>query len=389
MFNDCATATQMKIVIAPQEFKESLTGIEIALAMQRGVKRVWRDAYTELVPMADGGDGTLQSLVDASNGSVKTAVVEDPLGEPIEAEWGALGDGQTAVIEMARCSGLALLTAERRDPLITSTYGVGQLMLAALDQGYRHFIIGIGGSATNDGGAGMAQALGVRFLDADGKGLSKGGGALSSLERIDISGIDARLDETSIDVACDTNNPLCGETGASVVYGPQKGADPATIDLLDNALRRYGEIVARDVGKDVMHTPGSGASGGLGAGLMAFTNARLRSGADIVIEAVELREKLKDASLAIVGEGQTDRSTIFNKAPIALARIAKERGIPVIAVSGSLGEGYEQVLEHGIDAVFSVISRPMSLTEAMENTARFVADSTEQACRAIDLTLAG
>ncbi len=379
----------MKIVIAPQEFKESLKGIEIALAMERGVKRVWSDAVTELVPVADGGDGTLQSLVDASNGRVNSAVVEDPLGNPIEAKWGALGDGRTAVIEMARCSGFALLTPEQRNPLITSTYGVGQLMLTVLDQGYRHLIIGIGGSATNDGGGGMAQALGARLLDSDGNDLSKGGGALSSLERIDTSNIDGRLAETTIDVACDVNNPLCGETGASAIFGPQKGADPATVDMLDKALHGYGEIVARDVGKDVMHTAGSGAAGGLGAGLMAFTNARLRPGADIVIEAVKLADKLEDASLVIVGEGQTDRSTIFNKAPVAVAQLAKGRGIPVIAISGSLGEGYEQVLEHGIDAVFSVVNRPMTLTEAIENTAQFVADATEHACRAVDVTLSG
>ena len=252
----------MKIVIAPQEFKESLSGIEIARAMQEGVNRVWPDANTVLVPVADGGDGTLQSLVDASNGKVMSAEVEDPLGRPIKAEWGALGDGNTAVIEMARSSGLVLLAPQERDPTVTSTYGVGQLMLVALDAGFRHLIIGIGGSATNDGGAGMAQALGVRLLDSDGSELPRGGIALSNLAKIDISDMDPRIDDMSIDVACDVNNPLCGETGASAIFGPQKGADTDTVALLDVALHRYGERISVDLGKDVMDVAGAGAAVG-------------------------------------------------------------------------------------------------------------------------------
>ena len=278
----------MKIVIAPQEFKESLGGIEIAQAMREGVLRVWPDAETQLVPVADGGDGTLQSLVDASDGEIMTATVDDPLGRPIDVVWGALGDGRTAVIEMARSSGLALLKPEERNPLVTSTYGVGQLMSLALDAGYRHLIIGIGGSATSDGGAGMAQALGAKLLDADGNELVRGGGALADLHSIDVSELDARLAESTIDVACDVNNPLCGETGASAIFGPQKGADAAMVEYLDNALHRFGGLLLRDLGKDVMEVPGAGAAGGLGAGLMAFTNARLRPGADIVIDALDL-----------------------------------------------------------------------------------------------------
>ena len=323
----------MKIVIAPQEFKESLRGIEIAQAMREGVSRVWPDAETLLVPVADGGDGTLQSLVDASDGKVMTATVDDPLGRPIEAVWGALGDGRTAVIEMARSSGLALLKPEERDPLVTTTCGVGQLMSLALDAGYRHLIIGIGGSATNDGGAGMAQALGANLLDADGTELVRGGGALAHLRRIDVSGLDSRLADTKIDVACDVNNPLCGETGAAEIFGPQKGADAETVAYLDDALQRYGELLQRDLGRDVMEVPGAGAAGGLGAGLMAFTGAQLRPGADIVIDALDLDARLEGASLVIVGEGQTDRSTVFNKAPVAVAQRAKARGIPTVAIS--------------------------------------------------------
>lgn len=377
----------MKIVIAPQEFKESLTGIEIAEAMREGVLRVWPDAETELVPVADGGDGTLQSLVDASNGAMLSGEVDDPLGRPIRAVWGALGGKETAVIEMARSSGLALLTPEERDPLVTTTYGVGQLMLRALDAGYRRLIIGIGGSATNDGGAGMAQALGANLLDRDGNELARGGGALVDLDRIDVSEFDPRLKETAIDVACDVNNPLCGETGASAIFGPQKGADPATVKYLDNALHRYGEILARDLFKDVMMEPGAGAAGGLGAGLMAFTSARLRPGADIVIDALDVDSRLNGASLVIVGEGQTDRSTIFHKAPVAVAQRAKAQGIPVIAISGSLGDGYELVHEHGIDAAFSILDCCMTLEAAMAETAELVTKATEQACRAVGVTV--
>ena len=378
----------MKIVIAPQEFKESLRGIEIAQAMREGVLRVWPNAETQLVPVADGGDGTLQSLVDASDGEIMTATVDDPLGRPIDVVWGALGDGSTAVIEMARSSGLALLKPEERNPLVTSTYGVGQLMSLALDAGYRHLIIGIGGSATNDGGAGMAQALGANLLDAGGDELVRGGGALADLQSVDVSGLDARLSEATIDVACDVNNPLCGETGASAIFGPQKGADVAMVEYLDNSLHRFGELLMRDLGKDVMEVAGAGAAGGLGAGLMAFANARLRPGADIVVDALDLESRLENAALVIVGEGQTDRSTVFNKAPVAVAQRARTRNIPTIAISGSLGDGYELVHEHGIDAAFSILDCCMTLEDAMSDTATLVAKATEQACRALRISIA-
>ncbi len=377
----------MKIIIAPQEFKESLTGIQIARAMREGVLRVWPDADTQLVPVADGGDGTLQSLVDASDGKIMTATVDDPLGHPIEAIWGALGDGRTAVIEMARSSGIALLSPQDRDPLVTTTYGVGQLMKLALDDGYRNLIIGIGGSATNDGGAGMAQALGANLLDAEGNELAHGGGALAKLDSIDISGLDPRLAETTIDVACDVNNPLCGETGASAIFGPQKGADQNTVEFLDAALQRYGRLLKRDLGREVMDTPGAGAAGGLGAGLMAFTDAQLRPGADIVIDALDLEARMNGASLVIVGEGQTDRSTMFNKAPVAVAQRAKALGIPTVAISGSLGEGFEGIHEFGIDAAFSILDHCMTLEDAMSETATLVSDATEQVCRAIGISV--
>jgi glycerate kinase len=372
-----------RVLIAPQGFKGSLTGLEIAHAMEIGVKRAWPAAETLLVPVADGGDGTLQALVDASGGSIHTARVQDPLGRPIDAQWGALGDGVTAVIEMARASGLALLTTPERNPLRTSTCGVGELMLAALEAGFRKLIIGIGGSATNDGGAGMAQALGVRLLDIEGRPVGPGGAGLETLERIDMSGLDPRLVEATVDVACDVNNPLTGPDGASAVYGPQKGATPEMVRRLDAALERFGSIIRRDLEIDIADSPGAGAAGGLGAGLMAFAQASLRSGADIVLEAVHLEDHLDGADLVLVGEGRMDRSTVFDKAPVAVARRAHERGIPVLAVCGSLGEGYETVHDHGITAAFGAATGPMTLDEALADTRRLVAAATEEACRAL------
>jgi glycerate kinase len=372
-----------KVVIAPQGFKESLTGMEIARAMEQGVRAVWPEAEVVLAPVADGGDGTLQSLVDSSGGEVRTVTVKDPLGRPVKAQWGAMGDGKTAVVEMARSSGLALLSPAERNPRKTTTYGVGQVIKAALDAGFTRLITGIGGSATNDGGAGMAQALGAKLLDPSGKELEPGGAALANLARIDMSGFDSRLKKVSIEVACDVNNPLCGPTGASAIFGPQKGATPEVVQELDAALAHFADVIRRDLGKDVSEIPGAGAAGGLGAGLMAFANARLRLGADIVLEAVGLEKKLAGADLVIVGEGQFDRSTVFNKSPVAVAQRAKQRSIPVIGIAGSLGAGYREVHEHGIDAVFSLVSRPMTLEEAMKDTERLVARATEEACRAM------
>ncbi|MEX0926412.1 MAG: glycerate kinase [Dehalococcoidia bacterium] len=372
-----------KIVIAPQGFKGSLTAMQIAQAIASGVKRVLPETETILVPMADGGDGTLQSLVDSSGGQIMKTTVTDPLGRPVEAEWGALGDGVTAVVEMARSSGLALLGLDELDPLHATTYGVGELFKAALDSGHRRFIVGIGGSATNDGGAGMAQALGARLLDADGEELPRGGAALASLDKIDVSGMDPRLSETEVAVACDVNNPLCGPTGASVIFGPQKGATPELVHQLDVALARYAEVLHRDLGADVADIPGAGAAGGLGAGLMAFMNAELKAGVDIVLEAVALDKHLENADLVITGEGQFDKSTVFNKTPVGVARVAKARSIPVIGFAGSLGEGFAAVHEHGIDAVFSLVSGPMTLEQAMANTHDLLSTAAEEAMRAV------
>jgi len=376
-----------KIVLAPQGFKESLTGLEIAEAMEVGAKSVWPDADVVKIPVADGGDGTLQALVDSSGGSIRTAQVEDALGRTIEAEWGALGNGTTAVIEVARAVGLTRLSLDERDVLNASTYGVGQLFTEALDAGFTDFIIGVGGSATNDGGAGMIQAMGGSLTDESGSEIARGGAALSNLRHIDVSNLDPRMQTARVTVACDVNNPLCGPRGASAIFGPQKGANFEDVQLLDAALANYAEVIANYLQTDVAEIPGAGASGGLGAGLMGFFDARLRLGADIVLEAVELERHLEDADLVVVGEGQFDRSTVFNKSPVAVAQKAKIHGIPVIGIAGSLGAGFREVHDHGIDAVFSLVNRPMSLKAAMDDTKRLVAIATEEACRAIDLKI--
>ena len=376
-----------KVVVAPQGFKESLTGMEIAEAMSIGVKRVWPEAETVLIPVADGGDGTLQALVDSSGGEVRTAIVQDAIGRDIEAAWGALGNGTTAVIEVANAVGLARLTTDERDVRNASTFGVGQLFTEALDAGFTDFIIGVGGSATNDAGAGMIQAMGGKLTDKNGSEIGRGGIALSELANIDVSGLDPRMAGVNVLVACDVNNPLTGNHGASAIFGPQKGATPEDVKELDAALGHFAEIIAKDLHTDVAEIPGAGASGGLGAGLMGFFDARLRLGADIVLEALNIEDHLKDAELVIVGEGQFDRSTVFNKSPVAVAQRAKRYGTPVIGIAGSLGAGFSEVHEHGIDAVFSLVSRPMSLKAAMEDTKRLVAIATEEACRAIALSI--
>ena len=295
--------------------------------------------------------------------------VTGPLGEKVTAFFGVLGDGKTAVIEMAAASGLHLVPMEKRNPLLTTTRGTGELILAALDEGVDHLIIGIGGSATNDGGSGMAQALGARLLDKDRNEIAPGGGSLDKLANIDISELDARLQNVKIEVACDVDNPLIGQDGASHVFGPQKGATPEMVEQLDQNLAHYATILARDLGKDVAHIPGAGAAGGLGAGLLAFLDAELKSGIDIVIAATDLEEKIKDADLVITGEGKIDSQTIHGKTPIGVAKTAKKFNIPVIAICGSIADDADVVHDHGIDVLFSSLMRITTLEEALESGA--------------------
>ncbi|MDP2675129.1 MAG: glycerate kinase [Dehalococcoidia bacterium] len=362
----------MKIVVAPQEFKGSLTASEAAAAMALGAREAAPDAALVVVPMSDGGPGTVEAVVAASGGRTVATTVRDPLGRPVAADWGTAGE-ETAVIEMAAAAGLLRLAEDERDPRIASTYGVGELVLAALDAGCRRLIVGQGGSATNDGGAGMAQALGVRFLDAEGGELPPGGAALARLERIDASGLDPRPARCEVVAATDVMNPLCGPEGASLVYGPQKGASREVARELDAALRRYGEVVERDVGVPVLDVPGAGAAGGLGAGLIAFLGARIEPGVEIVAEVVGLRERVRGASLVLTGEGRLDGQTGYGKTVAGVARIAAAEGVPVIVVAGMLGEGWERILESGVEGVELIVPRLGTLEEAMERPAEMLA----------------
>jgi glycerate kinase len=371
----------MKIVIAPQAFKGSISALDAATAMSRGVLRAVPDAETVVVPVADGGDGTLETLVEGSGGEVRTSTVTGPLGEKIEAQWGAMGDGTTAVVEMARTSGLALLPVDERDPLNATTFGLGEAIRRALDAGFRRFIVGIGGSATNDAGAGMAQALGVHLLDRTGLELQFGGAALARLDRIDPAELDPRAGESQFLVASDVNNPLTGPEGASAIYGPQKGATPEMVEQLDTALLHFAGIAHRDLGADVKDVPGAGAAGGLGAGLLAFLGAQLRPGVDIVLETVDLESRLEGADLVITGEGCLDHQTVYNKAPIGVAAMASRQGIPVVAIAGSLGERFADVHHHGIDAAAAITCWPMTLEEASSKASELVESVTEQVLR--------
>lgn len=382
----------MKIVIAPDSFKESLSAWEVAQAVKRGFCRVFPDADYVLVPMADGGEGTVESLRDAFDGRMVQTEVTSPMGGRHRAAFAVSGDGETAVLEMAAASGLHLVPVEARNPLLSSSSGTGELILAALDEGVKRIILGIGGSATNDAGAGMLQALGARLTDADGRELEAGGAALQRLEKIDLAGLDPRLQKVSIQTACDVDNPLCGENGASAVFGPQKGADAAMVAQLDSALRRFAEVVRRDTGTDILNVAGAGAAGGMGGGLLLLPSVRLRPGVDIVLDAVGLAEKLHDADWVVTGEGRMDGQSVRGKTPLGVAKTAKRFGKPVIALVGSVGTDYRAVYAHGMDAVIPVLQRPDSLADilaaaadnieaAAENVARLLqtANSVQQA----------
>ena len=359
----------MKIVIAPDSYKESLSALQVAQAVEAGFREVFPEAEYVLVPVADGGEGTVEAMVAATEGQLCSAAVTAPLGDTVQARYGLTGDGMTAVIEMAAASGLTLVPPADRNPLVTSSRGTGELIRAALDAGARRFILGIGGSATNDGGAGMVQALGARLLDAQGREIGPGGGALAALDRIDVSALDPRLAASHIEVACDVDNPLTGVRGASAVFGPQKGATPGMVAVLDENLARFARIVERDLCVTVDPVPGAGAAGGMGAAMLAFFGATLRPGIEIVTAAVGLDAHVRDADLVITGEGRIDFQTVHGKTPIGVARVAKRHGRPVIGIAGSLGSGVDAEYAHGIDAVFSVLARPCTLDEALYDAA--------------------
>jgi glycerate kinase len=373
----------VKIVVAPNPFKGSLGAPAAAAAIGRGVHRVWPEAEVAEVPIADGGEGTVEALVAAHNGELFTITVEGPLGTPVEACVGLIDGGATAVVELASASGLPLLDEAEKDPRRASTYGFGQLLEAARKRGVTRIISGIGGSATNDGGAGMAQALGYRLLDDAGRDLPRGGGALGRLARIDASGLDPGWRRVEVSVPCDVNNPLYGPEGATAVYGPQKGVTPDMVAELDAGLVRLAEVIAADLGMEVADLPGAGAAGGAGAGLVAFLGARLLPGAPFVVEAAGLEKALRGAWLAFSGEGRVDGQTLFGKGPIEVANRAGRAGIPVVLLAGRLGEGWERVLQEGVAAVVPLAEGPATVEEAIGRAAELLEAAAERACRLI------
>jgi len=358
----------MKIVIAPDSFKESLSALQVAAAIEAGMREVFPDADYVKVPVADGGEGTVQALIDATGGWRVEQRVTGPLGEPVAAFYGRTGDGagvSTAVIEMAAASGLELVPPGQRDPRSATSRGTGELILHALDAGARRFVLGVGGSATNDGGAGMLQALGACLLDADDRPIGPGGAELARLARIGIEGLDPRLLESEFHIACDVSNPLTGPRGASAIFGPQKGATPAMVEQLDANLAHYADIIARDLGRDERDMPGAGAGGGIALAMVVFLHGRLRPGIEIVTEAVKLDAAVRGADLVITGEGRIDGQTINGKTPMGVARVAARHGVPVIAIGGGLAPDAGAVHAHGIDAVFAAVSRPCTVAEAL------------------------
>lgn len=370
-----------KYVVAPDSFKESITAKEVCDAMERGIKQANPAVEVVKVPMADGGEGTVDSLVDATNGQRVTVEVTGPLGNKISAYYGILGNGTTAVIEMAKASGLEIVEKKKRNPMITTTFGTGELIRGALDHDVKEIIIGLGGSSTNDGGSGMAQALGAKLLDQNNHQISFGGGNLDKLDRIDISNLDSRLQDVKIILASDITNPLIGKDGASRVFGPQKGATPEMVEKLENNLQHYAKIIKRNLNKDVASVSGAGAAGGLGAGLMAFTTCEMRRGVDLAIEVTKLEEKIRDADYVFTGEGGTDFQTKFGKTPYGVAKLGKKYHKPVISLAGYLGEGIDSLYGEGFTAIFGIIPGACDLSTALKNGPSNVARTTENIVR--------
>ncbi|MBU6957275.1 glycerate kinase [Pseudomonas sp. CVAP len=371
----------MKIVIAPDSFKDSLSAEAVATAIALGLAEVWPDATLVKCPMADGGEGTVESILAACEGELRSASVQGPLGIQVDAHWGWLPHNHTAIIEMAEASGLQLVPVGLRDACTSSTFGTGELIRAALDAGAQRIILAIGGSATNDAGAGALQALGVRLLDAQGQTLKPGGLALAQLARIDLSEMDPRLASVRFEIAADVNNPLCGPHGASAIFGPQKGASLEQVQQLDQALGHFAGICAQALGKDLRDEPGSGAAGGLGFAAKAFLGAQFRAGVEVVADLVGLDEAVRGADLVITGEGRFDAQTLRGKTPFGVARIARQQGVPVIVIAGTLGEGYQQMYEHGVDAAFALASGPMTLEQACADAPRLLHDRARDIAR--------
>ncbi|MDP9780555.1 glycerate kinase [Pseudomonas fluorescens] len=371
----------MKIIIAPDSFKDSLSAQGVADAIARGLAEVWPDAQLIKCPMADGGEGTVESVLAACNGEWRRTRVHGPLGAPVEARWGWLADSRTAIIEMAEASGLQLVPPEQRDACSSSTCGTGELIRAALDEGAGRVILAIGGSATNDGGAGAMQALGVALLDEHGQPLGPGGLALANLSRIDLGNLDPRLAQVSFEIAADVDNPLCGPHGASAIFGPQKGARAEQVQELDRALGHFADHCAQVLGRDVRDEPGSGAAGGLGFAAKAFLGAQFRTGVEVVAQLTGLADAISGADLVITGEGRFDAQTLRGKTPFGVARIARQQGVPVLVIAGTLGEGYQALYDHGIDAAFALANGPMTLQQACIDAPRLLSERARDIAR--------
>lgn len=367
----------MKCILAPDSYKGSLSAVEVSESMERGIKQVFPKCEIKSFPLADGGEGTVDSLVNITKGTIFTDIVTGPLGEKVNAKWGILGGTNTAIIEMAEASGITLIPENDLDPLRATTFGTGELISRALDHGCEKIILGIGGSATNDAGAGMATALGAKFFDDQGYILPPGGQSLKRLEKINIKNLDSRIYSTEIVVACDVTNPLCGPEGASAIFGPQKGATPEMIEELDQSLENFGLKVEKYLNKSIMNLSGAGAAGGLGGGLWALLNASLKPGIDLILDAIHFEGELKNADIVLVGEGKTDTQTVFGKAPMGVGMKAKKYGIPVICISGSLSEGYDQLRDKGVSAFFSIAKYPASLQELSKNANQLVEDAVK------------
>lgn len=384
MYNK-AGGNKMRFIVAPDSFKGSMSAIKAASAMEEGIKRVFANSEVIKIPLADGGEGTVEALVQATNGKMISVTVLDPLGKEVKSFFGILGNGRTAVIEMAAASGLPLLKTEERNPYMTTTYGTGQLIKAALDYNCEEIVVGIGGSATNDGGAGMAQALGAALLDKDGNELPFGGKSLKNLDKIDMSKMDPRLKNTKITAACDVDNPLCGERGASAVYGPQKGATPEMVKELDACLKIFAEKVKEQLRIDVLNVPGAGAAGGLGAGILAFLGGNLKPGIGLVLDAVEFEDRVKDVDMVLTGEGRIDEQTAYGKAPMGVAQLAKKYEVPVLAFAGILGDNYQKVYEKGIDFVSANVQTIITLDDAIHEGFSLLVTNVERTMRAVKI----
>ena len=373
----------MNIVIAPDSFKECLSASEVSECISKGILKVYPKAKVKALPISDGGEGLLESLVLPFEGKIVSVKVKDPLNRDINAQYGILKDFKTAIIELAKASGLELLKDEEKDPLTTSTFGTGQLIKDALDKGCRKLIIGIGGSATNDGGTGIAKALGIKFLDASNNELELGGGHLKSLDRIDISNLDKRIKGCEVIVACDVTNPLTGNHGSSFIYGAQKGGSPDVVRVLDNNLKRYADIIKSTFNKDIDKIPGAGAAGGTGAGLLTFLDAKLVSGIDLILKTLQIEEHIKQADMVITGEGKIDKQTLNGKTILGISRLAKKHRIPVIVITGKIGDDIDDIYAQGVTAIHSIVNKPMTLDTSMKHADTLITSCVENVIRTV------